>query len=802
MRKWLRILLFAGGICLALLILLFLGMTWYIHANKANFLKQITGQLNERLNGTITIADMEPSLLKSFPDVSIGLKKVVLKDSLWQQHQHALLDVDYIFVQVNTLSLLRKHVKMKEVTLQQGTIYLFTDTSGYSNTYVLQRKESAKKSNDSKDLDIKELMLRNVSFVIDNRQKAKLFDLNIRKLDGRLSATDSTVKFMMQSDVLSKSFAFNTAKGSYLKDKTLELNLALSFNKQTRILSIPQQEIRIDKQPVQISGQFGFNEKPPVFQLKLNAKQVLLGNAASWLSPNISTKLNSISLTKPLDVEADLEGHMKYRDTPRVVVHWKTTENVLVTSMGEWSNCSFTGRFNNEVLSGNGHNDQNSAVNIFGLKATLAGVGIHADTIRVVNLKQPLLRGHFRSDFALADLNETTGGSPISFNNGNASADLFYTGPVLKDDNTPSSLQGVVQVKQGGFTYTPRNLSFHDCNATLRFTGQDLLLENIRIQSQKSSLQMDGSIKNLLNLYFTTPEKITINWNIRSPLVDLNEFKAFLAPRQKSASGKSKQKVKISRVSEQLDQVLASGNVNMQVQLDKVIYQRFIAQNVKAMVELTSSDILLKQIGYQHAGGTMQLTGNLHQSGNNNFFNINSSINNVNISQMFYGFDNFGFTSLKSGNVKGTLSAKINLKGNVLDNGTLARHALFGNINFSLKNGALVNFEPLVEISNYAFRKRRLDSITFENLSNTFQVQGNKIIIPPMRIASSAINIDMKGVYGLSGGTDIALDVPLRNPAKDADITDPEEKLRRSRRGIILHLRAVSGSDGKVRIKL
>ena len=110
MRKWLRIILITGGILIALLVLLFLGMTWYIHANKDNFLKQITAQLNDRLSGNIRIGDMEPSLLKSFPNVSIALKKVVLEDSLFQQHHHPLLDVNDIFVRVNTLSLLRKHV--------------------------------------------------------------------------------------------------------------------------------------------------------------------------------------------------------------------------------------------------------------------------------------------------------------------------------------------------------------------------------------------------------------------------------------------------------------------------------------------------------------------------------------------------------------------------------------------------------------------------------------------------------------------------------------------------------------------
>lgn len=802
MRKWLRIILITGGALIALLLLLSLGMTWYIRANKATFLKQITGQLNDRLNGTLTIADMEPSLWKSFPNVSIGLKKVVLQDSLWQQHHHALLDVDYIYVRVNTLSLLRKHVDVNEVTLQSGTIYLYTDTTGYSNTYVLQGQSGKKKSSASQDANIEQLTLRNISFVIDNQQKFKLFHLDINQLDGKMHATDTSIQFTMLSDIMSKSFAFNTNKGSYLKDKKMQLNLSVIFNKRTKILTVPQQEIRIDDHPLLIAGQFGFGEKPPPFQLKINANQVLLKDAASWMPPNISTKLSTITLTKPLDAEANLDGHMKYRDTPKVLITWKTTNNVLVSSMGEWTDCNFTGRFNNEVLPGQGHTDENSSVNLFQLSGSLAGIPLKADTIRVVNLKQPLLHGHFRSEFPLVNLNGAASEAPIVFKGGNANADLYYTGPVLPDDNTASSLQGVVAVKQGAFTYTPRNLSFHDATATLRFTGQDLLIENAQVQTEKSNLQMDGVVKNLLNLYFTTPEKIALTWNVRSQLVDLNEFKSFLAPRQKARPSKSQQKAKMGRVSRQLDVVLASSDVNMNVQLNKVTYQRFTAQNVKAALELTNSGILLKQIALDHAGGNMQLTGTMIQQGNNNNFTMNATVNNVHIGQLFYAFNNFGMTSLTSNNLKGNVSAKVNLKGNVLDNGTLAKNSLYGTVNFNLKNGALVDFGPLTDIGNFAFRKRHLDSITFENLNNTFQVQGNKVIIPPMRIASSAINIDVQGVYGIDGGTNINLDIPLRNPAKDSAITDKVEKRRRSKKGIVIHLRAVSEKDGKVKIKL
>nr|WP_295870813.1 AsmA family protein [uncultured Chitinophaga sp.] len=803
MRKWLKVVLIAGGSLVALIILLSVGLALYIKGNKAAFLKQITDQLNDNINGQLSVEDMEPSLFRSFPNVSIALKKVVLRDSLWQQHHHALLDLDYVFVRVNTLSLLRKHVDVKEVALEKGNIYLFTDSTGYTNTTALTTSKPGKKKSASRDADIRSIGLSQITFTIDNRQKFKLFELDIQQMDGKLRSSDSGMHLDMRSKILARSFAFNTNKGSYLKNKTLGLDLSLFFNKITKQLIIPEQQIKIDQTPVQIAGVFDFSQKPPPFRLKINANQVLLQDAASWLSPNISGKLATIHLTAPLDAEANLEGHMKFRDTPRVVVTWKTTKNTLVTAAGEWSDCSFTGRFNNEVLPGAGHNDENSAVNIFGLRASLGEVPLEADTIRVVNLKHPLLRGHFRSQFPLAHLNTAASEVPILFSEGTAAADLYYTGPVLKDDNTPSALEGTVLVQRGGFTYLPRDLTFHDCSATLQFTGQDLLVRNVRIQSRKSALQMEGTIRNMLNLYFTAPEKIELDWKIRSALVDLNEFRSFLTARRKGKKAAHKKKARTeSRVGQQLDKVLAASNVKMDVALDKIVFERFTAQNVKALIAMTESDIQLSKIGFQHAGGTAQASGSVHQQGANNTFKINANISNVHIAQLFYAFSNFGMESLKSDNLRGIVSARADIKGNVLDNGALAKHSLYGTVNFNLRNGALVNFGPLEDIGNFVFRRRRLDSITFENLSNTLQIQGSKILIPPMRIASSAVNIDVNGVYGLAGGTNINLDVPLRNPAKDSAITDKAEKRRRSRKGIILHLHAVSGSDGKVKIKL
>src|SRR5690606_11135675 len=123
-------------------------------------------------------------------------------------------------------------------------------------------------------------------------------------------------------------------------------------------------------------------------------------------------------------------------------------------------------------------------------------------------------------------------------------------------------------------------------------------------------------------------------------------------------------------------------------------------------------------------------------------------------------------------------------------------------VDFSLQNGELVNFEPLLKISKFAFKKRNLSHIVFKDISNRLDIEGDKVIIHPMTISSSALYIDIKGVYGFTAGTDIAMAIPLRNPAKDGfDVNeDIIPRSERKKKGITLYLRARDDGDGNVKL--
>jgi len=140
MSLWLKRSIQILSSVILLIILIFIGLAIYVNANKKKLQASITKELNKNLNGNLTIDNIEPTFLQGFPNVSVSLKKVEIKDSLWNVHHHSLLTASKFDIAVNTMALLRGTIEIKKVTINDAEIYLFTDSNGYSNTSIFKKK--------------------------------------------------------------------------------------------------------------------------------------------------------------------------------------------------------------------------------------------------------------------------------------------------------------------------------------------------------------------------------------------------------------------------------------------------------------------------------------------------------------------------------------------------------------------------------------------------------------------------------------------------------------------------------------
>ncbi|WP_231426218.1 AsmA-like C-terminal region-containing protein [Pedobacter sp. Leaf250] len=800
MKRWLKISLGILSGLILLIVITWLAGAFYISRNKKEILSSILSQLNKNLNGQITATGMEPTLLKSFPGVSVSLNGVLLRDSLWAQHKHDLIKAKDINVSLNVLSLIVGNVNINQIAINNAAIYVYTDSNGYSNTSIFKSKkkiEDKKTDSSTPDLAVKRIDFNKVTLVIDNKKRHKLFNFNINQIQGRMQYPDSgwTGKIKLKTQV--NSFAFNTRKGSFLKDKSLEGTLSAHYSKDLDAVILNPEVLNIGDHPFKIGAKIDLSKS--AFAISIAVDDILFKDVAMLLSPNISSKLLKFGIEKPINIRGNIvdDGSGKYGD-PLIKVGITVRDNVLSIPAGKLTAANFDGSFTNQDTAGGIIGDENSAIKFHRLTAKYFNAPLKIDTFTVTNLARPIATGLVTSQFPLSNLNNSLGTQDFEFKQGTADLRLYCKADIDNFRFTKPVVSGKIKIADADILYIPRKLRLVKSALNINFDQNDLSIQNGHFQIGKSELNVSCNIANFANLYYTDPDKILVNLKMHSPQLYLSEFLPFLGPRttKKKTSGGSS----IKTASKQLSNVLEVSKMNISLTVGKAIYDKFLAKNLVADISLRGEGIYFNKISVAHAGGTLSLNGSVVQEPNSNSFKINSKVNHVSVKDFFYSFDDFGQKTITNKNLKGFLSSTVNIAGRISHTGKILPRSINGKVVFNLSNAALVNFEPMVKVGKFAFANRNLSNVEIKNLDGTLTIRGDKIDISPMQINSSAMNFNVKGVYALGSGTNVELDIPLRNPKGDENLTRQEKREARMK-GIVLHLKAIDDEKGGIKIR-
>jgi hypothetical protein len=202
----------------------------------------------------------------------------------------------------------------------------------------------------------------------------------------------------------------------------------------------------------------------------------------------------------------------------------------------------------------------------------------------------------------------------------------------------------------------------------------------------------------------------------------------------------------------------------------------------------------------QHAGGSLYLNGSLQEADATNMVKLTTRMENVDVRKVFGAFDNFGQDGITDKNLRGQLSANINISGLISTKAEIEPNSMKGTIDFQLKNGELIDFEPVKKISETAFKKRDFSNIRFAELKQRLDVNGSEIKVNRMEIQSTVFTMFVEGIYDVKKGTDLSIQIPLSNLAKRDSSFELKNRGIRSKTGVSLRLRAKTGEDGTAKI--
>lgn len=803
MNKYLKWTLRIVGSFFALLLILLLILKIYVGSNKEKLLAEATEKISEKISGKVEIKDVGVSMFKNFPYLTISLEQLKITDSLYAKHQHALVQAEGIYLRVNPLKLMLFKVSLNKLRIEKGGFYIYKDSTGYSNDYLLKgngKKKEPKPESSFKNI-LDNIVIRNFNVTINDQKELKLFDFQINEFLVKNKQVDSILNLKTNSNILVKSFSFKTTKGSFVEDQLFEGEWDLKFNTKTPALLFDSMTINISKQPFVFKGGFHFGTQQ-TFDLDITTKQIKLDFAKKLLTKKIAKSVGLAEVSAPLDVHTVIRGSLVGGGDPYIKAVFETKNAALKTPVMNFDSASFTGYYLNEVVEGAERTDENSKVVVENLDAKFFGLPVHSDDILIINLTTPHISADLQSTFSLYGLDQFLQTDAFTLSNGEGALDFMYEGPIVNINKTNASIKGLISLKNGTITLSGSNASLTNCATQIKIDNTDIFMDTLKCSVAGHPITVSARAKNVVALVGDNPNGVELDLKVSAPIININQLSSVVSrkfPVKKKHS--RKHSGGLSKTIQSLERLLSNGHMNIKVAAGKIKYKEFEANNLKAEMEVDDVSWKLKKTSLVHGKGNISVSASVREN-RPGVFLLNSDIemNNVEADRVWREFDNFGMTSPTYKNLKGLLSVKSNVSLQMKPTGDFDMSSLNGQATFSIKNGALINFEPIQNIKTFLFKNRDLSDIRFAEIKDDINFQKGLITINRMEINSSVLSLYVEGTHSKKE-TDISIQVPLSNLKNRDKEYKPENTGAGKSGGMSVFIRAKTDETGKIKLK-
>jgi hypothetical protein len=773
----------------------------YVELKKDTLLEKARKEINDRIGGTLQIGHLDISLFRHFPSIALQLTNVSLRDSAWSQHHHDLFQAGNIYISCSLFrSLLKRQVELSTVFVERGTVYFYTDSTGYSNTSLL-RDSKASAGNRRTESEPPTVAFSDVRWVIDMQNKHKLFDLDIGQLHAVIKREERVLLFTITTEMKVNSFAFNTGKGSFVKGMPLSGHFAVSYNTASKILQADKATVNIAGHRYVFSGRFFPTVKPDPFFLSIETENIPFRQATALLTPNLREKLDQYDIDKPVSARVQLDAGAADEPEPQIQIRLSLDKGSVLTPGGRFTGASFQASFTNEWVRGHGREDENSGIRLTAFSGQLENIPLRADTIDITNLKHPQLQCDLHSQFALPVLNDLYGSQTLQFRKGQCTMDLRYKGPLSENDTAGATVNGHLDVDSGTIVYLPYTFQLTNANGRLLFRDQDLVIEHLTARTGSSRVQLKGVARNLISLIDHNSENVSMDLSLNASHLDLEDF-ASLAGRPTGAAAKRSEMSVFGATANRIDHFLKDGLIHLSLDAADISFENFSSAHVKADLVFQDDEIRLKSMTAEQGSGVLDLRATLirRPDGDANPLSLESHLEHVDIPALFRSFDDFGQKAITGQNLKGTISADVRMTGLLTNKAAIVPNSCKGTVDFSISDGQLVDFEPMEKINEKILKKRDLSQIRFAQLQNRLDIDSGTVRLHRMEIRSTAFTLFAEGTYDVRKGTDMSLQVPLSNLKERNVDSPPESRGNDSKAGVSLRLRARTGEDGKLKI--
>jgi hypothetical protein len=307
---------------------------------------------------------------------------------------------------------------------------------------------------------------------------------------------------------------------------------------------------------------------------------------------------------------------------------------------------------------------------------------------------------------------------------------------------------GHLELHNVRFKTTESRIEYSSINGSVML-GRHFWLDGVSLRINENQVHLNGELRNILPYLNGRQEPVLLKATLQSPKFDLNR----LIPEDKNAATGSGNHT-ILRFPEH---ILA----NIEFEADRFAFRKFSAEGFKGILLYEPGTLYLDSLTFRSMKGVVKGHGVARKKSADLFdMQVYSELREIDITDLFQSFNNFGQQFIIDDNLKGQLSGDVYFFSDWTSGLKIQKNSIIADAHLLIENGELVGFEPIQSLSKYLAVKE-LENIQFSTLENEIFINEQVVTIPLMDIASSAFTITASGTHRFNNQFEYKLKVLL-----------------------------------------
>ena len=713
---------------------------------------KIVAAINKNVDATVSFEDADLSLFRSFPQASVSLDKLLIVNKAPFEGD-TLISFGELHLDMSIRELFKgkdEPMEIKAISTKNGLINILFNKDGIGNFDIALKNADKKDDGKSEPLSlkIKEYKVENFTFrYFDEKSKMRM-SIDSLYHSGSGDFAQSKLDLVTQSDA---RVSFDMDKINYMNRVPVSLKATLGIDTEASKYSFKQNTAMINKLPLEFDGFIQLLENGQQYDLTFSTPSSSFKNFLGLVPSAYSGSLDNVKTEGNFTVKGFAKGVYTDTTVPKFNI-------AIASNDASFQYPNLPKAVRNIVIDAKIINDtgilNDTYVNLDKLSFAIDQDVFSAKAnIRNV-VENPLVDAALKGTINLANLSKAYPmklDTPLS---GILKADVVTKIDMASVENSQyEKIYNAGSISVSGFRYTPDGgKPFNISTAAVQFNPSRVDLKQFNATTGKSDLNLTGRLDNVYGFAFRN-QTLKGNFNMQSNQIAVSDF---MTKTPAKGEKKASDAVKIPAF---LDCTIAA-------KANTVLYDNLTLKNVSGTVILRDETASLQNVKTNIFGGAIGLTGNVSTKSKVPTFDMDLSMNAVDIAQTFTQLDMMRNIAPIAGVVNGKLNSTINVKGNLdAKEMTPVLNTLSGDLKGQLLSTTVnpTTSGLLTKLDN-SLNFIDLQKINLNDLRAALTFQNGKVTLKPVDLKYKDIKLQFNGQHGFdqSMAYNVKFDVPAK----------------------------------------